>query len=597
MTTIPEVARDGSRVLSGGAAGGVTNSGSRVRYGISDVPPWYLCILLGFQTFLTMLGATVLIPLLIVPQMGGTTEDAANVICTCFFASGINTLLQTLLGARLPIVQGGSFAYISPVLAITASIQASMTFENEHERFLYTMRTLQGGIIGSALIALGLALFGIFLWLLKHLSPITIGVNISILGLSLYGSGWPGMGTCIQLGLPVLVLIIAFAFHMRNVKIFGMAVFGLFPVLLGLGLTWLYAFVFTVSGVYDGASAETQKACTTSQSNFNYIISTAPWVRVPYPGQWGSPIFSASGVLTLVAAVIPASLESIGDYFAAARLGGAPQPPPDVISRALAVEALCCVVAGLLGTTSGSTAYAENVGAISITGVASRRVVQTGACLMIGISLIGKFGAVFASIPQALAAGVFAVMFSLIAGVGFANLENVNLTSERNLFILGFGLYTGLSVPDYFEQYTAANGHGPVDTASGPFNDIMNSLFSTPAAVALMATMLLDLTIPAAPGERSQEAWQQQGGTGNWWEDPVLEKSYGWPFGLTPKWRRLVEPYKQAAWSVLARGAAKLRCGRWRCTRSPQGTPEGIAMDPPDAPVLPLAVELPLQKD
>ena len=124
------------------------------------------------------------------------------------------------------------------------------------------------------------------------------------------------------------------------------------------------------------------------------------------------------------------------------------------------------MVAGLLGTTSGSTAYAENVGAISITGVASRRVVQTGACLMIGISLIGaaplpllhaalrcavlccdscawpartfagmpfmsptpapplpcapagKFGAVFASIPQALAAGVFAVMFSLIAGVG-----------------------------------------------------------------------------------------------------------------------------------------------------------------------------------
>ena len=37
-----------------------------------------------------------------------------------------------------------------------------------------------------------------------------------------------------------------------------MAIFGLFPVLLGLGLTWLYAFIFTVAGVYDGASAETQ---------------------------------------------------------------------------------------------------------------------------------------------------------------------------------------------------------------------------------------------------------------------------------------------------------------------------------------------------
>lgn len=60
--------------------------------------------------------------------------------------------------------------------------------------------SLQGGIIGSALIALGLALCGAFLWLLKHLSPLTIGVNISILGLSLYANGWPTMGTCIQVG-------------------------------------------------------------------------------------------------------------------------------------------------------------------------------------------------------------------------------------------------------------------------------------------------------------------------------------------------------------------------------------------------------------
>ena len=45
-----------------------------VRYGINDVPPWWLCLLLGMQTFLTMLGSTVLIPLLLVPAMGGDTE-------------------------------------------------------------------------------------------------------------------------------------------------------------------------------------------------------------------------------------------------------------------------------------------------------------------------------------------------------------------------------------------------------------------------------------------------------------------------------------------------------------------------------------------
>lgn len=55
----------------------------------------------------------------------------------------------------------------------------------------------------------------------RHLSPITIGVNISILGLSLYNSGWPAMGACIQLGLPVVVLIIVFGFHLRRVQFCG----------------------------------------------------------------------------------------------------------------------------------------------------------------------------------------------------------------------------------------------------------------------------------------------------------------------------------------------------------------------------------------
>lgn len=52
-----------------------------------------------------MLGSTVLVPFLLVPAMGGTPEDLAQVIQTTFFTSGICTLLQTTVGDRLPIVQ------------------------------------------------------------------------------------------------------------------------------------------------------------------------------------------------------------------------------------------------------------------------------------------------------------------------------------------------------------------------------------------------------------------------------------------------------------------------------------------------------------
>jgi hypothetical protein len=87
-------------------------------YTVSDVPSAPLGILLGFQHFLTMLGATALIPILLVPAMGGTPEDTAEVISTIFFVSGLNTLLQTTFGDRLPIIQGGSFAFLGPTFGI-----------------------------------------------------------------------------------------------------------------------------------------------------------------------------------------------------------------------------------------------------------------------------------------------------------------------------------------------------------------------------------------------------------------------------------------------------------------------------------------------
>jgi len=110
-----------------------------------------------FKTNLLYSGQ-VLIPILIVPAMGGNPHDLSEVICTMFFVSGIITLLQTFFGDRLPIIQvgnltfslnrtwmaivvgaktqnllygrvstaqGGSFAFITPALAIAASIKVN----------------------------------------------------------------------------------------------------------------------------------------------------------------------------------------------------------------------------------------------------------------------------------------------------------------------------------------------------------------------------------------------------------------------------------------------------------------------------------------
>jgi hypothetical protein len=71
-----------------------------MNYTVTDVPPLGTAMLLGTQHYLTMLGATVLVPLIICPAMGADGNQTAEVISSIFFVSGLNTLLQTTLGDR-----------------------------------------------------------------------------------------------------------------------------------------------------------------------------------------------------------------------------------------------------------------------------------------------------------------------------------------------------------------------------------------------------------------------------------------------------------------------------------------------------------------
>ena len=45
-------------------------------------------------------------------------DDKVRVVQTLLFVEGINTLLQTLFGTRLPTVIGGSYAFMVPIISI-----------------------------------------------------------------------------------------------------------------------------------------------------------------------------------------------------------------------------------------------------------------------------------------------------------------------------------------------------------------------------------------------------------------------------------------------------------------------------------------------
>ena len=455
---------------------------SSLLYGINDRPPIGETVILGFQHYLTMFGSTVAIPLLLAPALGITDPVQKGwLIATMFFVSGITTLLQTIWGNRLPIVQGGTFSFLAPTFAICG--MAALANAGWEVR----MQHVQGAIIAGSLAEIIVGASGLVGRLLKFVGPITIAPTIALIGLSLFKFGAPEAGRYWPIGGLTIFLIILFSQYLRNKH----RTFELYPILLAIVTAWIISAICTALGIFPAGHP-----AHTSLAN----LKDAPWFRIPHPFQWGFPQFGAAAIVGMLAGYIASIVESIGDYYACARLSGAPIPDKKMINRGITFEGIGCFIAGIFGTGNGTTSYSENIGAIGLTRVGSRRVVQAGAVIMILLGTVSKFGALFTTIPQPIVGGMYCAMFGMIAAVGLSNLQFVDLNSPRNLFILGFAFFMGLSVPEYFGQH-------PMQFEPIWLANIINTLGSTGMAVGAFSALILDNTIPGTVEERGLNAW------------------------------------------------------------------------------------------
>ena len=460
----------------------MTDKKTSLLYGINDNPPPLETIILGFQHYLTMFGSTVAIPLLLAPALGITDPVQKGwLIATMFFVSGITTLIQTIWGNRLPIVQGGTFSLLAPTFAICGmAALANVGWE-------VRMQHVQGAIIAGSVFEIIVGASGMVGRLLKYVGPITIAPTIALIGLALFKFGAPEAGRHWPIGGLTIFLIILFSQYLRSKN----RTFELYPILLAIVTAWVVSGIFTVLGIFpEGHPSHT------SLEN----LSNAPWFRIPYPFQWGFPQFGVAAIVGIFAGYIASIVESIGDYYACARLSGAPMPGKETINRGITFEGIGCFIAGVFGTGNGTTSYSENIGAIGLTRVGSRRVVQAGAVIMILLGTVSKFGALFTTIPQPIVGGMYCAMFGMITAVGLSNLQFVDLNSTRNLFILGFAFFMGLSIPEYFIQ-------NPLQLEPVWLANIFNTLGSTGMAVGAFSALILDNTIPGTDEERGLKAW------------------------------------------------------------------------------------------
>ena len=198
-------------------------------------------------------------------------------------------------------------------------------------------------------------------------------------------------------------------------------VFKLFPVLLTILSMWALSAILTSIALTVDPSNQYANETINNESSWSDIwlsntkartdtnlplLERSLWFRFPYPCkiyipfkmklnlvksvlysstskrimkihftlvQWGIPTVSAAGVFGMLAGVLASAIESVGDYYACARLSGASPPPIHAVNRGIGTEGLGCIIAGLWGTGNGTTSYSENIGAIGVTKVRNVR--------------------------------------------------------------------------------------------------------------------------------------------------------------------------------------------------------------------------------
>ncbi|XP_034673195.1 nucleobase-ascorbate transporter 6 [Vitis riparia] len=500
-----------------------------VDFCITSPPSWPEAIILGFEHYIVMLGTTVLIPTALVPQMGGGNEEKAKVIQTLLFVAGLNTFTQTLFGSRLPAVIGGSYTFV----AATISIILAGRFSDDGDpiqKFKRTMRAIQGAMIVASTLQIVLGFSGLWRNVTRFLSPLSAVPLVSLAGFGLYELGFPGVAKCVEIGLPQLIILILVSQYMPHVIHSKKNIFGRFAVIFTVVIVWIYAHLLTVGGAYNGAAPKTQASCRTDRAG---LIDAAPWIRIPYPFQWGAPTFDAGEAFAMMVTSFVALVESTGAFIAVSRFASATHLPSSILSRGVGWQGIGILLSGLFGTVNGSSVSVENAGLLALTRVGSRRVVQISAGFMIFFSILGKFGALFASIPAPIVAALYCLFFAYVGSGGLSFLQFCNLNSFRTKFILGFSIFMGFSVPQYFNEFTAIRGYGPVHTGGRWFNDMINVPFSSEAFVAGCLAFLLDITLHRKDGSVRKDRGK------HWWDkfrsfktDTRSEEFYSLPFNL-----------------------------------------------------------------
>lgn len=390
-------------------------------------PPLAQAIPLGIQHVLAMFVANVTPAILVAGAAGfgfGSNSPDISVmiymIQMSMLFAGIATLFQTIgigpMGARLPIVQGTSFAFLPIMTALVT------------EDGIDALPVLFTGIFIGGLFH---ACLGMFIGKIRFaLPPLVTGLVVTMIGLVLVKVGIQyAAGGVPQMGTP----------EYGSLKNWAVASA---VILVTLGLKFFARGMFSVSAVLIGLLVGYALAATLGMVSFEKV-GTAAAFQIPTPFAYGFQ-FSVAAVVGFCLMAFVSAVETVGDVSGITKGGANREATDKEIAGATYADGFGTAVAGAFGALP-NTSFSQNVGLIAMTGVMSRHVVTIGAVFLILCGLLPKVGAVIATVPLQVLGGGVIVMFGMVVAAGISMLSDVNW-NRRNMVIFAIALSLGLGL-------------------------------------------------------------------------------------------------------------------------------------------------------
>lgn len=396
-------------------------------------PALHRAVPLGIQHVLAMFVSNVTPAIIIAGAAGfGFGSDAGAqgfpdmtyLIQMSMLFAGIATLFQTIgfgpVGARLPIVQGTSFAFIPIMIPLVAG------------KGVEALPALFGGVIIGGLFH---AFIATFIGKIRFaLPPLVTGLVVTMIGLALvkvgiqYAAGGipaidkPEYGSLLNWSAALIVILVTL-----GLKFYTKGILAISAVIIGIIVGYLYS--MTVGMVtFDGISTSWDRA--------------AP-MAFPIPFKYGFEISTAAIVGFCLMAFVSA-VETVGDVSGITKGGAGREATDEEIKGATFADGFGSSFAGIFGGFP-NTSFSQNVGLIAMTGVMSRHVVTIGAIFLIICGLIPKVGAVIRTIPIEVLGGGVIVMFGMVVAAGISMLSDVKW-NRRNMVIFAIALSIGLGL-------------------------------------------------------------------------------------------------------------------------------------------------------